>query len=170
MDLNSGPKNSPLCQIWPWSNNYLENNLSFLVFFTPKNVTHWKQKVAMATSDNNGYWQNMQNDRQWCKIKVRKFPFNILWRFGVMDENPGGGGGFRPPVRIGLRSQSIMDWVLLTRWLYVDWTMLDRYFSGITCKWMTEKNTKIFSSMYLIPKYHPQKKKEFQQQIIHLLD
>ena len=39
----------------------------------------------------------MQNDRQWCKIKVRKFPFNIIWRFGVMDENPRGGGGGRIP-------------------------------------------------------------------------
>ena len=33
----------------------------------------------------------MQNDRQMCKIKDRKFPFNILWRFGVMEET------LRPP-------------------------------------------------------------------------
>ena len=34
-------------------------------------------------------------------IKVRKFLFNILWRFGVMEENPEdgskGGGRFHPP-------------------------------------------------------------------------
>ena len=42
----------------------------------------------MATSGYNGYCQNMQNDRQRCKIKVRKFPFNILWRFGATEEKP----------------------------------------------------------------------------------
>ena len=39
----------------------------------------------------------MQNDRQRCKVKVRKFLFNILWRSGVMEENPQGGGFRRPP-------------------------------------------------------------------------
>ena len=44
----------------------------------------------MTTSDYNGYWQNMQNDCQRCKIKVRKFLFDILWGFGVMEEKPEG--------------------------------------------------------------------------------
>ena len=50
----------------------------------------------------------MQNDRQRCKIKVRKFVFDILWRFGVVEENPKGEGGFQTervfkiPVRIHL--------------------------------------------------------------------
>ena len=39
----------------------------------------------------------MQNDRQRCKIKVRKFPLNILWRFGVMGKNPKGAGSAPPP-------------------------------------------------------------------------
>ena len=30
----------------------------------------------------------MQNDRQWCKIIVRRFVFNILWHFEVMEEKP----------------------------------------------------------------------------------
>ena len=58
MNLNSGPKNNPMCQIWAWSSTYLENNSSFFVFSTQKDMTHWKQKVAMATSYYNGYWQN----------------------------------------------------------------------------------------------------------------
>ena len=37
MNLKSRPKNSPLCQTWTWSNNYLENNSSFFVFH-PKNI------------------------------------------------------------------------------------------------------------------------------------
>ena len=40
----------------------------------------------------------MQNDRQRCKIKVRKFLFNILWRFGVMEEKW---------ARIGLRKHEL---------------------------------------------------------------
>ena len=52
---------------------YLENNSSFFVFFIPKNdVTHRKQKVAMATSDQDSFWQNMQNEHQKCKIKIQK--------------------------------------------------------------------------------------------------
>ena len=45
----------------------------------------------------------MQNDRQRCKIKVREFLFDILWRFRVTEKNLGGGGAYSvPPVRIGL--------------------------------------------------------------------
>ena len=39
----------------------------------------------------------MQNDRQSCKIKVRKFLFDILWCFGVMEEKPEGVGSAPPP-------------------------------------------------------------------------
>ena len=88
MNLNSGPKNSPMWQIWAWSSNYLGNNSSLFVFSTQKNdVTYWKQKVAMATSYYNGYWQNTtQKVRQRSKVKVRKLLFNISWRFAVMEE------------------------------------------------------------------------------------
>ena len=54
MDLNSGPKNSALYQIWAWSNNYIENNLSFFVF-QPKNDVHignkrllWQHRTTMV--------------------------------------------------------------------------------------------------------------------------
>ena len=50
----------------------------------------------MAASDYNRYRQNMQNDRQRCKSKVRKFFFNILWRFGVMEEKPKGAADLPP--------------------------------------------------------------------------
>ena len=55
MNLNSGPKNSPLCQIWAWSSNYLENNSSFFVFSTPKMTWHagnkrllWQHLITMV--------------------------------------------------------------------------------------------------------------------------
>ena len=44
MNLNSGPKNSPLCQVWAWSSNYLENNSSFFVFPTQKMMWHTENK------------------------------------------------------------------------------------------------------------------------------
>ena len=47
----------------------------------------------------------MQNVSQRCKIKVAKFHFIILWRFGVIQGKPqeGGGGGGRilPTVSLG---------------------------------------------------------------------
>ena len=53
MSLNSELKNNPFYQIRASSSNYLENNPSF--FFNAKNdLTHCKQKVAVATSDWNG--------------------------------------------------------------------------------------------------------------------
>ena len=40
----------------------------------------------------------MQNVSQRCKIKVAKFHFIILWRFGVIQGKPQeGGGGKNPP-------------------------------------------------------------------------
>ena len=44
----------------------------------------------------------MKNDCQICKIKVRKFLFNILRRFGVMEENPKGGGADSARGTVGL--------------------------------------------------------------------
>ena len=32
-----------------------------------------------------------------CKIKVRKFPFNISWCFGIMEEKPWGADSAPPP-------------------------------------------------------------------------
>ena len=37
------------------------------------------------------------------KIKVRKFLFNILWRFGVMEENLGGGDSAPPPTMVRVK-------------------------------------------------------------------
>ena len=51
MNLNSGPKNSPMCQIWAWSSNYLENNSSFFVFST--------QKMTWHTGNKRFLWQHL---------------------------------------------------------------------------------------------------------------
>ena len=95
MNLNSGLKNSPLCQIWAWSNNYLpfKKIIQVSLFFHPKKWSQRSLKVAIPTSDYNGYWQNMQNNCQICRFKIKRFLFNILWRFGAMEEKPCGGGG-----------------------------------------------------------------------------
>ena len=54
----------------------------------------------METSDYNGYRQNIQDKRQRCKIKVRKF---LLISYGVLElwrKNPKGERGFcSPPVK-----------------------------------------------------------------------
>ena len=47
----------------------------------------------MTTSNNNYRCQCMQNVFQKCKVKVAKSHFIILWRFGVIEEKPLGGGG-----------------------------------------------------------------------------
>ena len=89
MNLNSGPKRDLSAEFELDQVIILKIVQVFFGFSAQKNdVTHWKQKVSMTTSDYNGYWQNMQNDRQRCKIKVRKLLFNILWRFGVMEKKP----------------------------------------------------------------------------------
>ena len=85
MNLNSEPKNSPLCQIWALSSNYLENNSSLIVFQPKKWCDTLETKVAMATSDYNGHWQNMQMTVKGVKLKSESF-FSIspgilkLWR------------------------------------------------------------------------------------------
>ena len=56
MNLNSGPENNPLYQIWAWSSNYLENNSIFFVFFSmPKMTWHtvnkrllWQHLIRMV--------------------------------------------------------------------------------------------------------------------------
>ena len=55
MNLNSGPKNNPLYQ-FELDQVIILKIIQVFCFFNGKNdVTHCKQKVAMATSDKNGY-------------------------------------------------------------------------------------------------------------------
>ena len=58
-------------------------------------VTHSKQKVAMATPKINENFDYVQNNPHKCKIKLEKFHFDILCRFGVIKES-------FPPGEIGL--------------------------------------------------------------------
>ena len=97
MNLNSGPKNSPMCQIWAWSSNYLENNSSFFVFSTQKMTWHTRNKRLL--------WQHLTTmviDKmrkmsiKGVKLKSESFflisPVVLeLWRKNLS------GGGFRPP-------------------------------------------------------------------------
>ena len=55
MNLNSGPKIIP-CAKFELNQAIILKIIQVSLFFQPKNdVTHWKQKVAMATSYYNGY-------------------------------------------------------------------------------------------------------------------
>ena len=98
MNFNSGAKNSPMCQIWAWSSNYLENNPSFFVFST--------QKMTWHTGNKRLLWQHLTTmviDKiskmsvKGVKLKSESF-FSIspgvfeLWR-----KNLRGGGGSPPP-------------------------------------------------------------------------
>ena len=50
----------------------------------------------------------MQNDPHKCKIKLEKFHFDILCRFGVIKESLQGGDGIsHPPIEIGLNWSQI---------------------------------------------------------------
>ena len=53
------------------------------------------KKVAMATPKINENCYYVQNDSHRCKIKLDKFRFDILYRFGVIKESLPG-DGFRP--------------------------------------------------------------------------
>ena len=50
----------------------------------------------MATLNINENCHYVQNDPHKCKIKLEKFHFDILCRFGVIKESVPG-GGIRPP-------------------------------------------------------------------------
>ena len=55
MNSNSGPKNSPYAK-FELDHLIILKIIQVSLFFQPKNdVTHWKQKVAMATSYYNAY-------------------------------------------------------------------------------------------------------------------
>ena len=103
MNLNSGPKNSPMCQIWAWSSNYLENNLSFFVFST--------QKMTWHTGNKRLLWQHLttmviDNIRKMSiksvKLKSESFIsiFLGVWSYG--GKTLGGRIPPPPPVQIGL--------------------------------------------------------------------
>ena len=56
MNLKSRPKNNPLSAKFELDQVIILKITQISMFFQPKNdVTHQKQKVAMATSDYNGY-------------------------------------------------------------------------------------------------------------------
>ena len=61
----------------------------------------------MAAPDDNESCHHVQNDPQWCKIKLEKFHFNVLWCYGVITESfP----SRNPPGEVGLS--------LVLPWLY----------------------------------------------------
>ena len=124
MNLNSGPKNSPLCQIWAWSSNYLENSLSFLAFSSQKMMWHtenkrlpWQHLITMVI-DKIGIMTV-----KGVKLKSESF-FSIsygvleLWRKNPKDS--------APLVQIGLIQLSeFPDFSLTFLFLYqVPWLFL----------------------------------------------
>ena len=54
----------------------------------------------MATPKINENCHYVQYDPHKCKIKLEKFHFDILCRFGVIKESLPGGGGIRPPPQV----------------------------------------------------------------------
>ena len=46
----------------------------------------------MATPKINENCHYVQNDPHKCKIKLERFHFDVLWRFGVIKESLSGGG------------------------------------------------------------------------------
>ena len=66
----------------------------------------------MATPKINENCHYMQNDSHKCKIKLKKFHFDILCRFGVIKESlPGGWNPPPPQGEIGL-TYRCYDWLL----------------------------------------------------------
>ena len=68
------------------------------------------------------------HDRQRCKVKVRKFLFNISWRFGVMEENlRGADSASLPPFgmdRVKITTFSSVKMAAWNAWNYVKGTIL----------------------------------------------
>ena len=60
----------------------------------------------MATPKITENYQYVQNDPHKRKIKLEKFHFDILCRFGVIKESLPGGADSAPPGEIGLRNLS----------------------------------------------------------------
>ena len=54
----------------------------------------------MATPRINENCYYVENDSDKCKIKLEKFHFDILCRFGVIKESLPGGGRIRPPSQV----------------------------------------------------------------------
>ena len=57
----------------------------------------------MATPKINENCHYVQNDPHKCKITLEKFHFDILCRFGVIEESLPGGADSAPPGEIGLK-------------------------------------------------------------------
>ena len=57
----------------------------------------------MATPKINDKCRYVQNDSHKCKIKLEKFHFDILCRFGVIKESLPGRAESAPPGEIGLK-------------------------------------------------------------------
>ena len=57
----------------------------------------------MATPEINKNCHYVQNDPYRCKIKLKKFHFDILCCYGVIKVSLPGGQNLPPPGEIGLR-------------------------------------------------------------------
>ena len=70
----------------------------------------------MAAPKINESCHYVQNDPHKCKIKLEKFYFDILYRFGVIKESlPWGGGGgaeSAPQGEIGLNGNAILTSIM----------------------------------------------------------
>ena len=75
MNLNSDLKNTPSVKFESDQAIILKIIYVSSFFYPTNNVTQWKQKVAMATSQNNKHCQCMQNVSPKCKDKVEKCHF-----------------------------------------------------------------------------------------------
>ena len=53
--------------------------------------------LAMATPEINENCHYVQNDSHMCKIKLKKFHFDIFWCYGVIEESLSGGRIHPPP-------------------------------------------------------------------------
>ena len=63
----------------------------------------------MATPETSKKCYYVQHDPHKCKIKLEKFHFDILCRFGVIKESlPGGRNRPPPPGEIGLMRYSLV--------------------------------------------------------------